>query len=130
MYGDSNITESVVYTPDEIPSEPEKPNKPDNSTSKTPEKPNKPSNLASKTSEKPNKTSKGGSKQFGTIVKTTIPEKAIDSRTVDNHVSAKSTAKQELPQTGTTTNTGIWTGLVSMIASLGLLGASKKRKKN
>ena len=144
QYGDSDITESVVYTPDEIPSEPEEPNKPDNSTSKTPEepnkpsnlvsktseKPNKPSNLASKTSEKPNKSSKEVSKQFGTIAKTTIPEKAIDSRTVDNHVSAKSTAKQELPQTGATTNTGIWTGLVSMIAGLGLVGASKKRKKN
>ena len=130
QYSDSDITESIVYTPDEMPREPEKPNKPDNSTSKTPEKPNKPSNLASKTSEKPNKSSKEVSKQFGTIAKTTIPEKAIDSRTVDNHVSAKSTAKQELPQTGTTTNTGIWTGLVSMIASLGLLGASKKRKKN
>ena len=116
QYSDSDITESVVYTPDEMPREPEKPNKPDNSTSKTPEK--------------PNKSSKEVSKQFGTIAKTTIPEKAIDSRTVDNHVSAKSTAKQELPQTGTTTNTGIWTGLVSMIASLGLLGASKKRKKN
>lgn len=58
------------------------------------------------------------------------PEKPIDSRTVDNHVSAKSTAKRELPQTSATINTGIWTGLVSMIASLGLLGASKKRKKN
>ena len=144
QYGDSDITESVVYTPDEIPSEPEEPNKPDNSTSKTPEepnkpdnstsktpeKPNKPSNLASKTSEKSNKSSKEVSKQFGTIAKTTIPEKLIDSRTVDNHVSAKSTAKQELPQTGATTNTGIWTGLVSMIAGLGLVGASKKRKKN
>ena len=144
QYGDSDITESVVYTPDEIPSEPEEPNKPDNSTSKTPEKPNKPSNLVSKTSEKPNKpsnlasktseksnkSSKEISKQFGTIAKTTIPEKLIDSRTVDNHVSAKSTAKQELPQTGATTNTGIWTGLVSMIAGLGLVGASKKRKKN
>ena len=130
QYGDSDITESVVYTPDEIPSEPEEPNKPDNSTSKTPEKPNKPSNLASKTSEKSNKSSKEISKQFGTIAKTTIPEKLIDSRTVDNHVSAKSTAKQELPQTGTTTNTGIWTGLISMIAGLGLVGASKKRKKN
>ena len=144
QYGDSDITESVVYTPDEIPSEPEepndqgkpnsktpeKPNKPDNSTSKTSEKPNKPSNLASKTSEKSNKSSKEVSKQFGTIAKTTIPEKLIDSRTVDNHVSAKSTAKQELPQTGATTNTGIWTGLVSMIAGLGLVGASKKRKKN
>ena len=129
-YGDSDITESVVYTPDEMSREPEKPNKPDNSTSKTPEKPNKPSNLASKTSEKPNKSSKEVSKQSGMIAKTTIPEKAIDSRTVDNHVSAKSTAKQELPQTGTTTNTGIWTGLVSMIAGLGLVGASKKRKKN
>ena len=130
QYGDSDITESVVYTPDEIPSEPEEPNKPDNSTSKTPEKPNKPSNLASKTSEKSNKSSKEISKQFGTIAKTTIPEKLIDSRTVDNHVSAKSTAKQELPQTGATTNTGIWTGLASMIAGLGLVGASKKRKKN
>ena len=144
QYGDSDITESVVYTPDEMSREPEKPNKPDNSTSKTPEKPNKPSslvsknsekankpsNLASKTSEKPNKSSKEVSKQSGMIAKTTIPEKAIDSRTVDNHVSAKSTAKQELPQTGTTTNTGIWTGLVSMIAGLGLVGASKKRKKN
>ena len=130
QYGDSDITESVVYTPDEMPREPEKPNKPDNSTSKTPEKPNKPDNSASKTSEKPNKSSKEVSKQSGMIAKTTIPEKAIDSRTVDNHVSAKSTAKQELPQTGTTTNTGIWTGLVSMIAGLGLVGASKKRKKN
>ena len=130
QYGDSDITESVVYTPDEMPREPEKPNKPDNSTSKTPEKPNKPSNLVSKTSEKPNKSSKEVSKQSGMIAKTTIPEKAIDSRTVDNHVSAKSTAKQELPQTGATTNTGIWTGLVSMIAGLGLVGASKKRKKN
>ena len=94
QYGDSDITESLVYTPD-------------NSTSKTPEKPDQPSKEGSKT-----------------------PEKPIDSRTVDNHVSAKSTAKRELPQTGATTNTGIWTGLVSMIASLGLLGASKKRKKN
>ena len=108
QYGDSDITESVVYTPD-------------NSTSKTPEKPDKPSKEVSKIPEKPNKSSKEVSK---------APEKSIDSRTVDNHVSAKSTAKRELPQTGATTNTGIWTGLVSMIASLGLLGASKKRKKN
>ena len=116
QYGDSDITESVVYTPDEIPSEPEKPNDQGKPNSKTPEK--------------SNKSSKEVSKQFGTIAKTTIPEKLIDSRTVDNHVSAKSTAKQELPQTGATTNTGIWTGLVSMIAGLGLAGASKKRKKN
>ena len=108
QYGDSDITESVVYTPD-------------NSTSKTPEKPDKPSKEVSKIPEKPNKSSKEVSK---------APEKSIDSRTVDNHVSAKSTAKRELPQTGATTNTGIWTGLVSMIASLGLLGASKRRKKN
>ncbi|MDY5246743.1 MAG: YSIRK-type signal peptide-containing protein, partial [Ligilactobacillus salivarius] len=137
QYGDSDITENVVYTPDKMPREPEKPNKPDNSTSKTQEKPNKPDNSTSKTPEKPrkldnptsktpekpNKPSKEVSKQFGTIVKTTITEKPIDSRTVDNHASAKSTAKRELPQTGATTNTGIWTGLVSMIASLGLLGA-------
>ena len=89
--------------------------------SKIPEKPNKSSKEVSKAPEKPNKSSKEVSK---------APEKSIDSRTVDNHVSAKSTAKRELPQTGATTNTGIWTGLVSMIASLGLLGASKRRKKN
>ena len=130
QYGDSDITESVVYTPDEIPSEPEEPNDQGKPNSKTPEKPNKPCNSDSKTSEKSNKSSKEVSKQFGTIAKTTIPEKLIDSRTVDNHVSVKSTAKQELPQTGATTNTGIWTGLVSMIAGLGLVGASKKRKKN
>ena len=70
------------------------------------------------------------SKNKPVIPSTKTPEKPIDSRTVDNHVSAKSTAKRELPQTGATINTGIWTGLVSMIASLGLLGASKKRKKN
>ena len=81
----------------------------------------KPSKEGSKTPEKPDQPSKEGSK---------TPEKPIDSRTVDNHVSAKSTAKRELPQTSATINTGIWTGLVSMIASLGLLGASKKRKKN
>ena len=50
--------------------------------------------------------------------------------TNESGVSTKSTAKQELPQTGATTNACIWTGLVSMIAGLGLLGASKKRKKN
>ncbi len=82
---------------------------------------NKPVIPSTKTPEKPDQPSKEGSK---------TPEKPIDSRTVDNHVSAKSTAKRELPQTGATINTGIWTGLVSMIASLGLLGASKKRKKN
>ena len=145
QYGDSDITENVVYTSDETSREPEKPNdqgkpnsktpekpnKSGNPTSKTPEKPNKSGNPTSKTSEKSNKSSKEVvSKQFGTIAKTTIPEKPIDSRTVDNHVSAKSTAKRELPQTGTTANNGIWTGLVSIIASLGLLGASKKRKKN
>ena len=81
----------------------------------------KPGKEGSKTPEKPDQPSKEGSK---------TPEKPIDSRTVDNHVSAKSTAKRELPQTSATINTGIWTGLVSMIASLGLLGASKKRKKN
>ncbi len=122
QYGDSDITESVVYTPDNSTSKtPEKPDKPSKEVSKTPEKPNKPSKEVSKIPEKPNKPSKEVSK---------ILEKPIDSRTVDNHVSAKSTAKRELPQTGATTNTGIWTGLVSMIASLGLLGASKKRKKN
>ena len=63
------------------------------------------------------------------IAETTIPEKHVDSRTADNQVSAKSTVKRELPQTGATINTGIWVGLASMIASLGLLGASKKRKK-
>ena len=81
----------------------------------------KPGKEGFKTPEKPDQPSKEGSK---------TPEKPIDSRTVDNHVSAKSTAKRELPQTSATINTGIWTGLVSMIASLGLLGASKKRKKN
>ena len=122
QYGDSDITESVVYTPDNSTSKtPEKPDKPSKEVSKTLEKPDKPSKEVSKIPEKPNKSSKEVSK---------APEKSIDSRTVDNHVSAKSTAKRELPQTGATTNTGIWTGLVSMIASLGLLGASKKRKKN
>ncbi|MEK3548600.1 hypothetical protein AAA417_12015, partial [Lactobacillus crispatus] len=58
QYGDSDITESVVYTPDEIPSEPEKPNDQGKPNSKTPEKPNKPCNSASKTSEKSNKSSK------------------------------------------------------------------------
>ena len=130
QYGDSDITENVVYTSDETSREPEKPNDQGKPNSKTPEKPNKSGNPTSKTSEKSNKSSKEVSKQFGTIAKTTIPEKPIDSRTVDNHVSAKTTTKQELPQTGTTANTGIWTGLVSIITSLGLLGASKKRKKN
>ncbi|WP_205837953.1 mucin-binding protein [Lactobacillus crispatus] len=144
QYGDSDITENVVYTSDETSREPEKPNdqgkpnsktpekpnKSGNPTSKTSEKSNKSGNPTSKTSEKSNKSSKEVSKQFGTIAKTTIPEKPIDSRTVDNHVSAKTTTKRELPQTGTTANTGIWTGLVSIITSLGLLGASKKRKKN
>ena len=136
QYGDSDITENVVYTPDNPTSKtPKKPHKPDNPTSKTPKKPHKPNSPTSKISKKPHKlgnlTSKTPeNKQSGTIVKTTIPEKPIDSRTVDNHASAKSAAKRELPQTGATTNTGIWTGLVSMIASLGLLGASKKRKKN
>ena len=145
QYGDSDITESVVYTSDNPTSKtPKKPHKPNNPTSKTPKKPHKPNNPTpktpkkshklgnpiSKTPKKPHKPNKKVSKQSGTIVKTTITEKPIDSRTVDNHASAKSTAKRELPQTGATTNTGIWTGLVSMIASLGLLGASKKRKKN
>ena len=130
QYGDSDITENVVYTSDETSREPEKPNDQGKPNSKTPEKPNKSGNPTSKTSEKSNKSSKEVSKQFGTIAKTTIPEKPIDSRTVDNHVSAKTTTKRELPQTGTTANTGIWTGLVSIITSLRLLGASKKRKKN
>ena len=130
QYGDSDITENVVYTSDETSREPEKPNDQGKPNSKTPEKPNKSGNPTSKTSEKSNKSSKEVSKQFGTIAKTTIPEKPIDSRTVDNHVSAKTTTKRELPQTGTTANTGIWTGLVSIITSLGLLGASKKCKKN
>ena len=82
------------------------------------------------TPEKSNKPGKEVSKQRGTIAETTIPETHVDSRAVNNQVSAKSTAKRELPQTGATTNTGIWAGLASMIASLGLLGASKKRKKN
>ena len=130
QYGDSDITENVVYTSDETSREPEKPNDQGKPNSKTPEKPNKSGNPTSKNSEKSNESSKEVSKQFGTIAKTTIPEKPINSRTVDNHVSAKSTTKRELPQTGTTANTGIWTGLVSIITSLGLLGASKKRKKN
>ena len=117
QYGDSDITESVVYTPDEMSREPEKPNKPDNSTSKTPEKPNKPS--------------KKVSKQFGTIAKTTNPEKPINSRTIDNHTSAKSTAKQELPQTGE--KRGITEALAGIVlASMGIATAigAKKRKKN
>ena len=131
QYGDSDITENVVYTPDNPTFKtPKKPHKPNNPTPKTPKKSHKLGNPISKTPKKPHKPNKKVSKQSGTIVKTTITEKPIDSRTVDNHASAKSTAKRELPQTGATTNTGIWTGLVSMIASLGLLGASKKRKKN
>ncbi|MGN8628388.1 mucin-binding protein [Lactobacillus amylovorus] len=136
QYGDSDITESVVYTLDNSTSKtPEKPDKPSKEVSKTPEKPDKPSKEVSKIPEKPNKSSKEVSKIPEKPNKSSkevskAPEKSIDSRTVDNHVSAKSTAKRELPQTGATTNTGIWTGLVSMIASLGLLGASKKRKKN
>lgn len=81
------------------------------------------------TPEKSNKSGQEVSKQRRTIVKTTIPEKHVDSRAVNNQVSANSTAKRELPQTGATTSAGIWVGLASMIASLGLLGASKKRKK-
>ena len=159
QYGDSDITESVVYTPDNtIPKASEKPDKPSKEVSKTLEKPNKSSKEVSKIPEKPNKSSSDITESVvytpdNTIPKASekpdkpskevpekpnksskevskAPEKSIDSRTVDNHVSAKSTAKRELPQTGATTNTGIWTGLVSMIASLGLLGASKKRKKN
>lgn len=82
------------------------------------------------TSEKPNNSGKEVSKQRGTIAETIIPEKHVDSRTADNQVSAKLTAKRELPQTGGTTSAGVWAGFASMIASLGLLGASKKRKKN
>ena len=82
------------------------------------------------TPEKSNKPGKEVSKQRGTIAETTIPEKHVDSRAVNNQVSAKSTAKRELPQTGATTSAGIWAGLASMIASLGLLGASKKSKSN
>ena len=157
-YGDSDITESVVYTLDEMPGESGKTNKPGDSTPKTPGKTNKPGDSTPKTpgksnkpgdstpktlgkSNKPgdstpktlgksNKPGKEVSKQRGTITETTIPEKHVDSRTADNQVSANSTAKRELPQTGGTINTGIWVGLASIIASLGLLGASKKRKKN
>ena len=157
-YGDSDITESVVYTLDEMPGEsgktnkpgdstpktpeksnkpgdstpktPGKPNKLGNSTPKTPRKPNNSGNSTSKTPGKPNNSGKEVSKQRGTIAETTISEKHVDSRTVDNQASAKSTAKRELPQTGATTSAGVWAGLASMIASLGLLGASKKRKKN
>ena len=140
QYGDNDITENVVYTSDnptsKTPKKPhKKPHKPNNSISKTPKKSHKLGNPTSKTPKKPHKSGNPTSKtpenkQSGTIVKTAIPEKPIDSRTVDNHASAKSAGKRELPQTGATTNIGIWTGLVSMIASLGLLGASKKRKKN
>ena len=87
-------------------------------------------NVERQTPEKSNKSGKEVSKHRGMIVETTIPETHVDSRATDNQVSANSTAKQELPQTGATTSAGIWTGLASMIASLGLLGASKKRKKN
>ena len=82
------------------------------------------------TPEKPNNSGKEVSKQRGTIAKTTIPEKHVDSCTADNQVSVKSTIKRELPQTGATTSAIVWAGFTSMIASLGLLGASKKRKKN
>ena len=82
------------------------------------------------TPEKSNKSGKEVSKHCGTIAETTIPETHVDNRTADSQASAKSTAKQELPQTGATINTGVWVGFASMIASLGLLGASKKRKKN
>ena len=96
---------------------------------KTPGKSNKPGDSTHKTPWKTNKLSNEVSKHRGMIAETTIPEKHVDSRTADNQVSAKSTVKRELPQTGATINTGIWVGLASMIASLGLLGASKKRKK-
>lgn len=82
------------------------------------------------TPEKLNNSGKEVSNQRGTIANTIIPEKHVDSRTADNQVSTKLAAKRELPQTGATTSTGVWAGLASMIASLGLLGASKKRKKN
>lgn len=82
------------------------------------------------TPEKPNNSGKEVSNQRGTIARTIIPEKHADSRTADNQVSVKSTIKRELPQTGATTSAGVWAGLASIIASLGLLGVSKKRKKN
>ena len=115
---------------DTTPKTPRKPNKPGNSMPKIPRKPNKPGDSMPKIPRKPNKLSNEVSKHRGMIVETTIPEKHFDSRAADNQVSANSTAKQELPQTGATTSAGIWVGLASMIASLGLLGASKKRKKN
>ena len=114
---------------DSTPKTPVKSNKPGDSTPKTPGKTSKPGDSMPKTSGKTNKLSNEVSKHRGMIVETTIPEKHVDSRTADNQVSAKSTAKRELPQTGATINTGIWVGLAIMIASLGLLGASKKRKK-
>ena len=123
QYGDSDITESVVYTPYEIPREPEEPN----AQGKTDTKKDDSKNSTSTTDSAKKDDSKKDDSRAST---SKTSEKPIDSRTVDNHASAKSTAKQELPQTGTATNTGIWTGVVSMIASLGLLGASKKRKKN
>ena len=113
---------------DSTPKTPGKSNKSGDSTPKTPGKTNKPGNSTPKTSEKTNKLSNEVSKHRGMIVETIIPEKHVDSRAADNQVSANSTAKQELPQTGATTSAGIWAGLASMIASLGLLGASKKRK--
>ena len=115
---------------DSTPKTPGKSNKPGNSTPKTSGKSNKSGKEVSKTSEKPNNSGKEVSKQRGTIAETTIPETHVDSRAVNNQVSTKLTAKRELPQTGATTSAGVWVGLASMIASLGLLGASKKRKKN
>ena len=107
QYGDSDITESVVYTPYEIPREPEEPN----AQGKTDTKKDDSKNSTSTTDSAKKDDSKKDDSRAST---SKTSEKPIDSRTVDNHASAKSTAKQELPQTGTATNTGIWTGVVSL----------------
>ena len=78
QYGDSDITESVVYTPDKMPREPEEPNDQGKLNSKTPEK-----------SAKPGKKQENGKKHVNAKKPTSKRNVPVHGETVNGKSKAK-----------------------------------------
>ena len=137
QYGDSNITENVVYTLDEMPGEPGKSNKPGDSTPKTPGKSNKPGDSTPKTPEKSNKpgnstpkTPKKPNKPGNSTPKTSGKTNKLSNEVSKQRGINATHNDNQLPQTGNENDKTITLAGI-LLASMGIataIGVSRKKR--
>ena len=101
QYGDSDITENVVYTPDKMPREPEKPNdqgKPDSKASEKPAKPGKKQENGKKHVNAKKSTSKRNAPVHGETVNGKSKAKKNTNSNVRPHAEVKPTTRNAAPK--------------------------------